>query len=57
VRFDRHQGTQPRFAPTSLNMPLAFASLTILLLTDMILFSCFDLVERRVASWAFRNKA
>jgi NitT/TauT family transport system permease protein len=44
-------------ATTSLNMPLAFASLTILLLTGMVLFSCFDLVERRVAPWAFRNKS
>ncbi len=44
-------------ATTSLNMPLAFASLTILLLTGMILFSCFDLVERRVAPWAFRNES
>jgi NitT/TauT family transport system permease protein len=43
-------------ATTSLNMPLAFAALTILLLMGMILFSCFDVVERRVAPWAFRNK-
>lgn len=44
-------------ATTSLNMPLAFAALTILLLMGMILFSCFDIVERRVAPWAFRNKS
>ncbi len=43
-------------ATTSLNMPLAFAALTILLLMGMILFSCLDAVERRVAPWAFRNK-
>jgi NitT/TauT family transport system permease protein len=42
-------------ATTSLNMPLAFAALTILLLLGMILFSCFDVVERRIAPWAFRN--
>jgi NitT/TauT family transport system permease protein len=44
-------------ATTSLNMPLAFAALTILLIMGMVLFSVFDVVERRVAPWAFRNKA
>ena len=43
-------------ATTSLNMPLAFAALTILLLTGMVFFLCFDLIERRVAPWAFRNR-
>jgi NitT/TauT family transport system permease protein len=44
-------------ATTSLNMPLAFAALSILLMMGMILFSVFDVVERRVAPWAFRNKS
>ena len=43
-------------ATTSLNMPLAFAALTILLMMGMVLFSVFDVVERRVAPWAFRGK-
>jgi len=44
-------------ATTSLNMPLAFAALTILLFLGMVLFMTFDLVERCVAPWAFRNES
>jgi NitT/TauT family transport system permease protein len=44
-------------ATTSLNMPLAFASLTILLFLGMILFLCFDVLEKVVAPWAFRGEA
>ena len=43
-------------ATTSLNMPLAFAALTILLFLGMILFICFDVLERRAAPWAFRGE-
>jgi NitT/TauT family transport system permease protein len=43
-------------ATTSLNMPLAFAALTLLLLLGMTLFICFDILERRLAPWAFRNE-
>jgi NitT/TauT family transport system permease protein len=43
-------------ATTSLNMSLAFAALTILLLMGTTLFACFDVLERRLAPWAFRNK-
>ena len=41
-------------ATTSLNMPLAFASLVLLLLLGMALFISFDVLERRLAPWAFR---
>lgn len=41
-------------ATTGLNMALAFAALTILLLLGMALFMTFDAVERRIAPWAFR---
>ena len=44
-------------ATTSLNMPLAFAALTLLLLLGMILFISFDILERRMAPWAFRSEA
>jgi NitT/TauT family transport system permease protein len=43
-------------ATTSLNMPLAFTALTLLLMMGMVLFLCFDVVERRVAPWAFRDQ-
>jgi len=43
-------------ATTSLNMPLAFAALTLLLLLGMILFISFDILERRMAPWAFRSE-
>lgn len=43
-------------ATTSLNMPLAFASLTILLLMGMALFLFFDVIERLVAPWAYRSE-
>ena len=42
-------------ATTGMNMPLAFAAMTILLLLGMVLFMIFDAVERRVAPWAFRD--
>jgi NitT/TauT family transport system permease protein len=42
-------------ATTGLNMPLAFAALTILLFLGMALFTTFDIVERRIAPWAFRS--
>ena len=44
-------------ATTSLNMPLAFAALTLLLLLGMMLFICFDILERRMAPWAFRSES
>jgi ABC-type nitrate/sulfonate/bicarbonate transport system permease component len=37
-------------------MPLAFAALTLLLLLGMILFISFDILERRMAPWAFRSE-
>ena len=42
-------------ATTSLNMPLAFSSLTILLILGMIIFMSFDVIERIAAPWAFRG--
>ncbi len=41
-------------ATTSLKLTLAFASLTILLLLGMAMFMFFDVLEKRVAPWAFR---
>lgn len=41
-------------ATTGLNMPLAFAALTILLILGMGLFILFDAVERTAAPWAYR---
>jgi len=43
-------------ATTSLNMPLAFTSLTILLILGMFIFMTFDIIERKAAPWAFRNE-
>lgn len=43
-------------ATTSLNMPLAFSALTILLMMGMALFMIFDVAERRMAPWAFRTE-
>jgi NitT/TauT family transport system permease protein len=42
-------------ATTSLNMPLAFAALTILLVLGMAMFMVFDVIERKAAPWAFRG--
>ena len=42
-------------ATTGLDMPLAFASLVILLFFGMGLFLFFDVVERVAAPWAFRG--
>lgn len=42
-------------ATTSLNMPLAFTSLTILLIFGMFIFMAFDVIERKAAPWAFRG--
>jgi NitT/TauT family transport system permease protein len=41
-------------ATTSLKLTLAFAALTILLLLGMLMFICFDVLEKRIAPWAFR---
>lgn len=41
-------------ATTSLRLPLAFAALTILLLLGMVIFMVFDVLEKRIAPWAFR---
>jgi NitT/TauT family transport system permease protein len=43
-------------ATTSLNMPLAFSALTILLILGMIIFMSFDVIERIAAPWAFRGR-
>lgn len=43
-------------ATTSLDMPLAFTSLTALLILGMIIFMTFDVIERKAAPWAFRNE-
>jgi NitT/TauT family transport system permease protein len=43
-------------ATSQLNMPLAFASLTILLLLGVLMFLAFDALEKRVAPWAFRGE-
>lgn len=42
-------------ATTSLNMPLAFGALTVLLLFGVALFVLFDSVEKRLAPWAYRR--
>lgn len=42
-------------ATTSLNMPLAFGALTVLLLFGVALFTLFDSVEKRLAPWAYRS--
>jgi NitT/TauT family transport system permease protein len=42
-------------ATTSLDMPLAFTSLTILLIMGMFIFMTFDVLERKAAPWAFRS--
>lgn len=42
-------------ATTSLNMPLAFAALTILLLFGVALFTLFDAAEKILAPWAYRR--
>jgi len=42
-------------ATTSLDMPLAFTSLTILLIMGMFIFMTFDVLERKAAPWAFRG--
>jgi NitT/TauT family transport system permease protein len=44
-------------ATTGLNMPLAFAALTILLLLGTALFIAFDSVERAVAPWAYQAES
>jgi NitT/TauT family transport system permease protein len=56
IAADRGLGYVLVVATTNLNMPLAFAALSILLFLGMILFMTFDLVERCVAPWAFRNE-
>jgi NitT/TauT family transport system permease protein len=43
-------------ATTGLNMPLAFTSLTILLILGMFIFMTFDVIERKAAPWAYRNE-
>jgi NitT/TauT family transport system permease protein len=43
-------------ATTSLNMPLAFAALIILLVLGIIMFMSFDVIERKAAPWAFRGE-
>ncbi len=42
-------------ATTGLEMELAFASLTILLLLGVLLFTIFDSLEKRLAPWAYRR--
>jgi NitT/TauT family transport system permease protein len=42
-------------ATTSMDMPLAFSALTVLLVLGMIIFISFDVLERVVAPWAYRN--
>jgi len=42
-------------ATTSMDMPLAFSALTVLLILGMIIFISFDVLERIVAPWAYRN--
>lgn len=42
-------------ATTSMNMALAFGSLTILLLFGVLLFTTFDTVEKYLAPWAYRR--
>jgi NitT/TauT family transport system permease protein len=42
-------------ATTSLDMPLAFTSLTILLILGMFIFMAFEVIERKAAPWAFRH--
>jgi NitT/TauT family transport system permease protein len=42
-------------ATTSLDMPLAFTSLTILLILGMFIFMAFEVIERKAAPWAFRT--
>lgn len=40
---------------TGLNMPMAFASLTILLIMGISIFLSFDVLERKIAPWAYRG--
>jgi NitT/TauT family transport system permease protein len=41
-------------ATTSLRLTLAFSALTILLLLGMLMFILFDVLEKRMAPWAYR---
>jgi NitT/TauT family transport system permease protein len=43
-------------ATSTLNMALAFASLTILLVLGIAMFLTFDALEQRVAPWAYRSE-
>jgi len=43
-------------ATGTLEMPLAFAALTILLVLGIVMFLAFDALERRVAPWAYRGE-
>jgi NitT/TauT family transport system permease protein len=43
-------------ATSTLNMALAFAALTILLVLGIVMFLTFDALERRVAPWAYRSE-
>jgi NitT/TauT family transport system permease protein len=43
-------------ATSQLNMALAFAALTILLLLGIMMFLAFDALEKRVAPWAYRGE-
>jgi NitT/TauT family transport system permease protein len=43
-------------ATGTLEMPLAFAALTILLVLGIVMFLVFDALERRVAPWAYRGE-
>jgi NitT/TauT family transport system permease protein len=43
-------------ATSQLNMALAFAALTILLLLGIAMFLAFDALEKRVAPWAYRGE-
>jgi len=43
-------------ATNRMEMELAFATLIILLLLGMLIFSTFDALEKRVAPWAFRSQ-
>jgi NitT/TauT family transport system permease protein len=43
-------------ATGTLEMPLAFAALTILLVLGIVMFLAFDAIERRVAPWAYRGE-
>jgi NitT/TauT family transport system permease protein len=43
-------------ATGTLEMPLAFAALTILLVLGIVMFLVFDALERHVAPWAYRGE-